>query len=47
MYAVDDQDRVVEMPTGPRPDIGAPLPQLVCDEHSLVLAYLVYEPDPS
>ena len=44
MYAVKD-DRVVAIETAPRPDIGAPLPALVCDEHRLVLAYIVSEPD--
>ena len=38
---------LVELRDAPKPDIGALLPMLVCDEHHLVLAYLVAEPDPA
>jgi hypothetical protein len=47
VYEVDLLDTVVELRNAPRPDIGAPLPMLVCDEHCLLLAYLVSEPDPA
>lgn len=46
MYEVDDLDRVVELSTAPRPDVGAPLPLVVSDEGHLLLAYIVSEPDP-
>lgn len=47
MYEVDAQDEVVELSDAPRPDIGAPLPLVLADEHHLLLAYLVSEPDPA
>ena len=47
MYEVDSFDAVVELRDAPQPDIGAPLPTLLCDEHHVVLAYLVFEPDPA
>ncbi len=47
MYEVDSLDSVAELPDAPRPDIGAPLPLVVSDEHHLLLAYLVSEPDPA
>jgi hypothetical protein len=43
---VDGRDTVVEMRDAPRPAVGAPLTHLVCDEHHLFLAYIVFEPDP-
>jgi hypothetical protein len=46
VYEVDDRDTVVELRDAPGPDVGAPLPHLVCDEHHLLLAYIVSEPDP-
>jgi hypothetical protein len=46
VYEVDSLDRVVELHDAPRPDIGAPLPLLLSDEHRLLLAYRVSEPDP-
>ena len=47
MYQVDGLDTVVELTDCPRPDIGAPLPVVLADDYSLVLAYLVSEPDPN
>jgi len=47
MYEVDSQDTVEELVSAPRPDIGAPLPQLLVTEHRLILAYLLSEPDPN
>jgi hypothetical protein len=47
VYEVDDRDTVVELDDAPSPDVGAPLPHLICDEHHVLLAYLVNEPDPS
>jgi hypothetical protein len=47
VYEVDSLDRVVELRDAPPPDVGAPLPLILCDEHDLLLAYLVSEPDPA
>ena len=47
MYEVDDRDTVVELHDAPSPDVGAPLPHLICDEHHVLLAYLINEPDPA
>ncbi len=47
MYEVDSLDTVVELQNAPKPDIGAPLPMLLCDEHHLILGYLVSEADPA
>jgi hypothetical protein len=46
MYEVDALDTVFELSDVPRPDVGAPLPQMLVTEHRLLLAYLVSEPDP-
>ena len=46
MYAVDERDSVTEINDVPAPDIGAPIPVVVADEHSVLLAYIVSEPDP-
>ena len=42
-----DKDRVVEITTAPQPDVGAPLPSIVCNEYNLLLAYIISEPDPN
>jgi hypothetical protein len=47
VYEVDSLDTVVELHDVPRPDIGAPLPLILCDEGHLLLAYLMSEPDPA
>jgi hypothetical protein len=47
VYEVDDLDEVVELHDVPQSNVGAPLPHLICAEHSLLLAYLVNEPDPA
>ena len=46
MYAVDDRDRVERLEGVPQSDAGAPLPQVVADEHHLWLSYVVSESDP-
>jgi hypothetical protein len=46
MYLVDEQDEVLELSDVPPPDLGAPLPCVCSDEHRLLLAYIVSEPDP-
>ncbi|MGL4460536.1 MAG: hypothetical protein ACRC1K_00115 [Planctomycetia bacterium] len=38
---------MVERHDIPSSCVGAPLPHLICDEHRLLLAYLVSEPDPT
>ncbi len=47
MYTVGFRDRVEELTTAPQSDVGAPLPVVVADEHRVLLAYLVSEPDPN
>jgi hypothetical protein len=47
VYEVDSLDTVVELRDAPKPNIGAPLPLVVCDEGNLLLAYLVFERDPA
>ena len=47
MYEVDDRDEVIELQDAPRPDVGAPLPIVVSDEQSVLLAYILSEPDPN
>jgi hypothetical protein len=46
MYQAD-QDRVREIESAPRPDVGAPLPAVVANEDDILLAYIVSEPDPN
>ena len=46
MYSVDDKDEVMELATAPQCDIGAPLPFVLADDHKLLLAYILSEPDP-
>lgn len=47
MYPVDELDAVIELQDVPQSDIGAPLPIIVSDEHTIVLVYIVSEPDPN
>jgi hypothetical protein len=47
MYQVDDRDRVIELSEVPQSSVGAPLPVVLSDEHTLLLAYLVQEPTSS
>jgi hypothetical protein len=47
MYTVDDRDRVFELKGVPQSNTGAPLPVVLSDEHRVLLAYLVLEPDPT
>jgi hypothetical protein len=46
MYEVDTRDRVVELNDVPQSSIGAPLPIVVADEHTLQLAYYLSVADP-
>jgi len=47
MYVVDNRDRVVEVSGMPQSSVGAPLPVVLADEGTVLLAYLleVREPD--
>lgn len=47
MYEIDALDRAIELLEVPQSDVGAPLPLLLSDEHRLLLAYIVSEPDPA
>jgi len=47
VYEVDSRDTVVSLRGAPQPDVGAPLPMVLCDEHRLLLGYLISEPDPA
>lgn len=47
MYAIDEQDRVVEVDSIPKPVTGAPEPIVVADEHAVVVSYLIEDPEPS
>jgi hypothetical protein len=47
VYEVDDLDQVIKLHDAPKPDVGAPLPHLVCDDGRVILAYLVSEPAPA
>lgn len=44
MYVVDERDTVLELHDVPHPDIGAPLPVVLCNEHKLLLAYIAASP---
>ena len=46
MYRVDERDTVSPLPDTPQSSVGAPLPAILADEHRLLLAYRVEEPDP-
>jgi hypothetical protein len=46
MYSVDELDTVVELRNAPQSDVGAPFPVVISDEHTVILAYIVAEPDP-
>jgi len=41
MYSIDNRDHVVELKDVPQSSVGAPLPVVLCDEHTLLLAYVV------
>jgi hypothetical protein len=46
MYHVDQRDRVVELADVPRSDVGAPLPIVVANEHSVTVAYYLRDDPP-
>lgn len=41
MYEIDEQDELLEIPDLPQSSIGAPIPMIACDEHTLYLAYYI------
>ena len=41
MYVVDMLDTVLQLHDAPWPDAGAPLPVVLCNEHDVLLAYIV------
>src|SRR4051794_19782802 len=45
MYVVDELDTVLQLHDAPWPDVGAPLPVILCNEHNLLLAYIVAAQD--
>jgi hypothetical protein len=47
MYSVDEKDSVVPLAEVPQSDPGAPMPFVMCDEHTVLLAYFVFQKDPN
>jgi hypothetical protein len=45
MYSVDKRDLVLELSDVPQSDTGAPLAVILSNEHRLLLAYLIREPN--
>jgi hypothetical protein len=43
MYSVDERDKAIEIHDLPQPDVGAPEPIVVADEHRVLLAYRLSE----
>lgn len=41
MYQVDEKDKVIELKEIPQSSVGAPLPIILSDEHTILLAYLL------
>lgn len=41
MYQVDKKDKVIEIKDVPQSSVGAPLPIILSDEHTILLAYLL------
>lgn len=46
MYEVDEKDRVVPLEGVPQSSIGAPLPFVAADEHTVVLAFYIENKSP-
>lgn len=47
MYEVDTQDEVVQLTDVPQSSIGAPLPRVVADEDTTLLAYILQSSNPA
>jgi len=43
MYSIDEKDKVVELKDAPQSSVGAPLPLVLSDERTLLLAYLIQD----
>jgi hypothetical protein len=43
MYSVDERDKAIELHDAPQSSVGAPLPVVLSDQHTTVLAYVVQE----
>lgn len=41
MYNIDEKDELLEIRDLPQSSIGAPIPMIACDEHTLYLAYYI------
>lgn len=39
MYQIDKKDKVIELHELPQSSVGAPIPILLADEHTAVVAY--------
>lgn len=46
MYSIDEQDRVIELKDVPQSSVGAPLPIVLSDENTIVLAYIIQDSSP-
>lgn len=46
MYTIDKRDQVFRIWDAPRSCVGAPIPVVVSDEHSVLLAYLIDDAKP-
>lgn len=46
MYLVDERDRVIELEGVPQSSVGSPLPIVLSDEFTILLAYMVEDPTP-
>lgn len=45
MYTVDSRDRIEAITSLPQSSVGAPLPLVVCDERTTLIAYIVSQHD--
>jgi hypothetical protein len=46
MYLIDERDRVIELKDVPQSSVGAPLPIVLSDEFTIVLAYIIQDLSP-
>ena len=46
MYLVDERDQVIELEGVPQSSVGSPLPLVLSDESTILLAYIVQDPSP-
>ena len=46
MYLIDERDRVIELKDVPQSSVGAPLPIVLSDESTIVLAYIIQDSSP-